>query len=591
MPDGLRVTTDEPYRILVVSDLAGPGGSLAAPLADGVVKLTADNFDEVLAAASPSLNFTIADPVKPGGAMVEVSLRFDSLGAFNPRDVAAQLPGAAALMDVRDRIVVRMRGQASAADLAAAIAKAASSDESLSWLADAAKASPAAAAPDNQTVNSLLDQFDLGEGDAGSAAPPRSPIGSLVSAAAGAGAGIPAEEASALRRALGEIDRRVGAWLTAVLHAPQVQAVESAWRALAWLTANTDFRKGIRLSVLHAARDAAVERFVARVIDPVFDEGAESPNVVVADWSFGNSAPDVETLDGLAQQAASLPAVVLAGLSPGFFGVKHAWQIATLPPIVNLVDQWQFAKWKTLRGRPYARNLGVVFGRCLMRVPFGRDEARDLDFNFREPCIGEQDLVWASGAMAGAYTIARGMADTGWPSGMAGRVHGRIEGLPCLQAGKSGDKWFGPTDAQVPQPRVEEMGMAGVNAVVSTAGQADALLWNGLTAARPARTESNALLEVSLPYQLFAGRLSTLMWELKPSLEGKSPEKVIASVRAHLCDWLQLGAEPTPEQMSVQVRPVEDAPGTLQLAATVTPPPNILPGGIPVVLGYTLGRA
>ncbi len=588
-PEGLRVTADQPYGILVVSDLAGSeNGLLSGPLNDGLVEVSADTFDNLLRAACPSVTFTLTDPVAGGNKMAEVSLRFDSLRAFAPDSLARQIGPANALMGVREKIVARMRGRSAAGDLAAAVAQAVAADQGLAWLTEAIKAAPSAPPPDPKAVDSLLGQLDLGDDEAGAAAPPpKSPLGKLVSAAAGTG-GISAGESASLRNALAEIDRRVSAWLTAVLHAPQVQSLESGWRALAWLVSNINFRKGVRLTVLHAPRAAITERLVTCLIDPVFDQGVRAPNLIAVDALFGGAAPDLEVLDELAQHAASLPAVVLAGVSANFFGVKRPWQIPTLPPLLNLFDQWQFAKFKTLRSQGYARALGIVFGRCLMRPPFGRDEVPDLEFDYREPCLGDADLVWASGAIAGAYTVARSVADTSWPSGMAGRLHGRIEGLPRIQSGKSGDKWFGPADTQTPQPRVEEMGMCGINAVVGPPDGNDAYFWNGLTVARPGGVAPNALLEVSLPYQLFAGRISALLWDLKANLAGKSAEAVAATVQVHVQHWLKLEGEPEPEQISAQVRPAEHDPSKLQLAVVVTPPQKILPGSIPVVMGYTL---
>ena len=75
VPAGLKVTADQPYRILVVSDLTGSdGGSLSGPLTEGVVEVTGDTFDDLLAAARPSLNFTLSDPVTGTDRMVEVDL-------------------------------------------------------------------------------------------------------------------------------------------------------------------------------------------------------------------------------------------------------------------------------------------------------------------------------------------------------------------------------------------------------------------------------------------------------------------------------------------------------------------------------------
>ena len=36
----------------------------------------------------------------------------------------------------------------------------------------------------------------------------------------------------------------------------------------------------------------------------------------------------------------------------------------------------------------------------LTREPHGRNEARDLEFHYREECLSEKDLVWCSGSMA-----------------------------------------------------------------------------------------------------------------------------------------------------------------------------------------------
>jgi type VI secretion system ImpC/EvpB family protein/type VI secretion system ImpB/VipA family protein len=592
VPEGLHVTTELPYRVLLVADMAGPEkGAVSGPLDDGVVEVNADTFDAMMAAACPSARFTIADPLAAGSVMVELDLRFDSLRAFDPKNLAQQVPAARAMLATREPLVARMRGRLSAAQITQAVSQAASSDQVLSWLTESMRWSPAAPAAQTGVVEGLLGQIDLGETAPETAAnaspPPKTPVGSLVSAAAGQ-ASIPAQEASAIRRTLAELDRRISQWLDTVLHSPPVQAIESAWRSLAFLVSHTEFRKGLRLSVLHAPRPQLADRFRQRLIDPVFDEGADAPDLIVLDYPFGNGAADLEALDELAQHGASLPAVVLAGVAPGFFGVKQAWQVPTLPALISMFDQWQFAKWKTLRGQAYARCLGVVFGRCLLRGPHGRQETADLEFAYREDCVTDKDLAWAGGVIAAATAISQSVADTGWPTGMAGYVHGRVEGFATAQGGPKGDKKFGPTDTEMPQPKIEELAAAGINAVVGLRDHDDAVVWNGLTAARAQRTDHVAFLEVSLPYQLFAARLSVLLLALKPHLSGMSGEQVISSVKAHVCDWLQLEGQPTPEQLSVQTRPAEGAPPGLQLAVTVTPPQRVLPGGIPIVLGYRL---
>ena len=132
------------------------------------------------------------------------------------------------------------------------------------------------------------------------------------------------------------------------------------------------------------------------------------------------------------------------------------------------------------------------------------------------------------------------------------------------------------------------MAAVGLNAAVGLRDTDDALIWNGLTAGRPARFDPEGLLEVSLPYQLFAGRLASLLFELKPHLAGKSPESVASTVRTHVADWVGLQGDAMEDQLLVQTRKAEDDPNAIELAVTVTPPPQVLPGAIPVVMGYRL---
>jgi len=589
VPSGLKVTGEEPYHLLFVADLAGSKeANVAGPLAAGVVNVTADTFDEVMAVARPTLRFTFTDPVATGNVLTEAQLTFGSLRDLEPGAIASRLVPAKALLDLREKLAERLRGKLSADALAGHVSRAAA-DPAFAWLVEALKWSPAAAPADSTAVDSLLSQIDVGDEVAPAGPAPRSPIGAVVAAAAGGGRAIPAEEASAVRRSMAEADRRLAAWLTVVLHAPQVQALESAWRALAFLVSRMEFRKGLRLSVLHAREEELLARFNSLVIDPIFDSDAEAPHVVLIESQFSNTAPDLEALDEFAQHGASLPAVVLAGVSPEFFGVKHAFQMATLPPILNLFDQWQFAKWKTLRQQPYARALGVVFGRCLLRRPYARDGGDDLAFHYQEPCMTEKDLVWGSGALAAGCTIAQSVAKNGWPTAMAGYVHGRLEGFKQVQGGKKGDKTFGPADTQLVQAKIDELGVAGVNAVVAVRDHEDVLVWNGLTAARPDRAEHNALLEVSIPYQLFAGRLSALLFSLKRHLAGLAPEQVVPVVNQHIRHWVSFEGEQAEENVCVQARKAEDNPAVVELAVTVTPPPTVLPGGIPVVMGYRIG--
>lgn len=588
---GLKVTTAKPYRILIVGDFAGSDkGTVSGLLANGVVEISATTFDDIMREARPSVSFTFTDPVAAGNKMAEATLRFSSIRDFDPAVVASQIGSLAGLMELRAKIVERMVGTSNAASLSQAVDGAVARDPGLAWLKDSLKPAPASKPADPGAVDKLLAGLDLGDGSPASTGPaPRSAIGSVVSAAAGAGA-IPSEESLAIRRTLGEIDRIATAWLNSVLHSPEVQPIESIWRSLAFLVKNIDFRKGVKLHLLQTHRGELTERFTRLLIDPVFDQGADAPDLIVLAAPFGSTAADMETLDEMAQHAASIPAVILAPAAPGFFGVKHAWQVPTLPALVNMFDQWQFAKWKSLREQSYARQLGVVFGRGLLRQPHSREGAKDLDFVFKEDTTLESSFLWAEGVFAAALAVARSVAESGWPSSMAGYIRGQIDGFTTAMGGKDGKKQYGPSDTQMVQSKIEELAAAGINVVVGVKDQEAVHFWNGLSAARPPAADMNGVLEVSLPYQLFAARLSALLFDLKPHLSAKNETDVANLVKQHVQNWLKMNESQAAEMILVQTRPAEGDPSAIELALTTTPPPNIVPAGIPVVLGYKISR-
>lgn len=586
IPSGLKVSADQPYRALLVTSLTGSSEhvTLNGPLNTQVTPVDATRFDDFMRDASPTLTFSLDDPM--GGPPASLTLSFESIKDFHPDSLIAGTALLSSIQSVRVACVERLHGKIKAEDLQTAVDTVINADERYAWIRKSLSWKPQTASSDKQ-IDDVLASLDLGD-DAGddNAAHDRSAVSDAVARAARDENTPSPDEVAGIRRAVAEIDRRLTAWITAILHAPEFQSIEQAWRSLAFLVSHVEFRKGVRLTVLHAAPAQRLPRFIELLIDPVFDEGADAPDVVLVDHNFGGQAPDYEALEELSQNAASIPCIVIAGVGPGFFGVKHAWQIATLPSIPNMFDQWQFAKWKSRRNALESQALGVIFGRGMLRAPYEPREGDELAFRYREQTVGEKDFLWCSGAVGAGVTILRSVTDIGWPTAMAGMINGNVEGFATGTGGKRGDKEFGPTDTRLPQAKIDELGAIGVNALVAPPDEADAVVWNGLSALRPAQLDPNALLEVSLPYRLFASRISNLLFELKPSLEGIGAEAVEKTVKTHVAQWLGLGSTPETDDLNILTRQAEDDPGKIELAVTVKPPQSILPAGIPVVMGY-----
>lgn len=120
------------------------------------------------------------------------------------------------------------------------------------------------------------------------------------------------------------LDRKLTEQVNLILHTPQFQAVESAWRGLHYLVNNTETDETLKIRVMNISKNElgkTLKKFKGTAWDqsPLFKKmyeeefgqfGGEPFGALVADYYFDNSAPDVELLTGMAKVAAAGKSVV-----------------------------------------------------------------------------------------------------------------------------------------------------------------------------------------------------------------------------------------------------------------------------------------
>src|SRR5262249_4558002 len=131
---------------------------------------------------------------------------------------------------------------------------------------------------------------------------------------------------------IAEIDRQLGAQVNAILHHPQFQKLESAWRSLKYLVDQADFRENNRVEVLHCPREDLLEDFAEAPEIPksglykiaYSNEygtfGGQPYGLIAATYEFGPGPEDMELLRKCAAVAAMAHAPFVANASPRFFG-------------------------------------------------------------------------------------------------------------------------------------------------------------------------------------------------------------------------------------------------------------------------------
>ena len=377
-PDELpRPDPDLPFRILVAGNFSGGAGRLRKAVA-----VDRDNFDQVMALLTPELRLELAGAAVP--------IRFREVDDFHPDALFDRLAPFAALRDLRRRLSDR----ATYAEAVAEIAPPA--------------AAPASPVPDLSGADLLRDM--MGEPPAAAApAPARSDwdhmLHSLVA---------PYAEPKPDRRQaewVAQTDAAITGQMRALLHHPDFQEMEAAWRGLFFLIRRLETSESLKVFVLDMPQEqllsaeglATLRRIAAE--ETTGTPGGTPWSVIAGLYEF---APEHETaLLQIAAIARRAGAPFLAGVAP---------QVMSLSA--------------SLRRSPDARWIGLVLPRFLLRLPYGQATESTERFDFEEmPSLPEhQCYLWGNPSIACACLLGEAFTNSGWEM-RPGEVND-IGGLP-----------------------------------------------------------------------------------------------------------------------------------------------------------------
>src|SRR5215469_5153373 len=135
------------------------------------------------------------------------------------------------------------------------------------------------------------------------------------------------------------LDAKLTEQINKILHHPDYQKLESAWRGLHYLVTNTETDEMLKIRVLNISkRDLAntLKKFKGTAWDqsPIFKKvyeeeygqfGGAPYGCLVGDYYFDHTPPDVELLQGMAQVAAAAHAPFFAAADPGVMRME-SWQ-------------------------------------------------------------------------------------------------------------------------------------------------------------------------------------------------------------------------------------------------------------------------
>nr|WP_315595948.1 type VI secretion system contractile sheath large subunit [uncultured Cupriavidus sp.] len=349
---------------------------------------------------------------------------------------------------------------------------------------------------------------------------------------------------------IGAIDHKLSEQINLILHHPEFQRLEAAWRGLHHLVSNTETDKKLRIRVMDLSKDE-LRRTLRRhkgigwdqspMFKRIYEEeygqlGGEPYGCLVADYHFDHTPPDVELLGAMAKVAAAAHAPFIAGASPAVLQMDSWQELANPRDITKIFQNVEYAPWNSLRNSEDARYVALVMPRFLARLPYGiRTNPVDA-FNFEEDTDGadHRNYVWSNAAYAMAVNINRSFKDHGWCSMIRGvESGGVVESLPChtFPTDDGGVDMKCPTEIAISDRREAELSRNGFIPLIHRKNTDHAAFIGAQSLQKPAEyadstATANASLSARLPYMFacsrFAHYLKCIVRDKVGSFQGRT---------------------------------------------------------------------
>ena len=279
---------------------------------------------------------------------------------------------------------------------------------------------------------------------------------------------------------LAEIDRKITDQVNLILHHPEYQALESAWRGLHYLVYNSETNEQLRIRVMNLSKKElgkTLKRYKGAKFDqsPLFKKiyeeeygqlGGSPYGCLIGDYYFDHSATDVALLGEMSRVAAAAHAPFIAGAAPSVLQMD-SWQELTNPSnLSKIFSTPDYASWRGLRESEDSKYLALAMPRFLARLPYGEKTDPVEEFAFEEHTdMGDPSkYCWANACYAMAVNINRSFSEYGWCSRIRGvESGGSVEGLPChtFPSDDGGVDMKCPTEIAISDRREKELADSG----------------------------------------------------------------------------------------------------------------------------------
>ena len=380
---------------------------------------------------------------------------------------------------------------------------------------------------------------------------------------------------STIDRMVAEIDKKLSDQMNAILHHPDFQELESAWRGLDYLVSNSETGQDLKIRVMNISRSelsAMFKQYRGTAWDqsPLFKKIYESEfgqlggvpyGAFVCDLQFDHSSKDLNVMKGLARIGAAAHAPMIAAADSNLIGMDDWTEVSDPRDLANRFDTNEHQAWNAFRKTDDSKYLALTMPRILGRSIFSSKDNPIEEFEFDEVTNGEHDKhLWVNSAYAMGVNINKAFREYGWCTRIRGvESGGTVSDLPMatFATDEGGVDQKCPTEVAISDRREAELSELGLLPLIHRKGTTDATFIGAQTVHKPAKYDdpnatANARLAARLPYLFASCRFAHYLKCMVRDWVGGTREG--PQLQADLSDWVHQYVTADPENAGEETK-------------------------------------
>jgi type VI secretion system protein ImpC len=359
---------------------------------------------------------------------------------------------------------------------------------------------------------------------------------------------------------IARIDQKLTTQTNEILHAPEFQQIESAWRGLNYLVFNSETDANLKIRVMNVTKNELYRNLrlypdakwdqsplFKQIYESEFGQlGGQPFGCLIGDYSFSHAPTDVQLLRDLSRIASAAHAPFFGAAHPNLLGMD-SWNELTNPRDIGKVfDTPEYAAWKGLRDQEDSRYVGLCMPRVLARLPYGAKSEPVEEFAFEEDTDGHigEKYSWMNAAYAMAANVNRAFKEWGWCVRIRGvQSGGEVINLPThtFPTDDGGVDLKCPTEIAISDRREHELAKSGLIPIIHRKNTDKAAFIGAQSVYRPQKyfgprgveATASSNLSARLPYMFAVSRFAHYLKCMVRDKIGATKEK------DELANWLQ----------------------------------------------------